>query len=281
MLELKNLSFGYKKNDDLFSGLDWSITNGGICGLLGKNGAGKTTLLKIVAGLVFPQHGECQVINYSPKQREPGFLADIYFLPEDIFVPAVTIAEYIDYYARFYPRFNHAQFANYVAELSLVKDTRLTDFSHGQKKKFLIAFGLATNCKILILDEPTNGLDIPSKSEFKKLLASIIADDKLIIISTHQVHDIENLIDSIVVLDDGKIVFNQSMYEISRQLSFKMLTEEPDTAASLYYEKRLGGYVTVMENDSEQDTQIDLEILFNAILVNKTRLQECFEGAGA
>lgn len=278
MLELKNLLFGYKKNDDLFAGLNWTVEQGGICGLLGKNGAGKTTLLKIVAGLVFPSSGACQVMQHTPSQRMTGFLAEIFFLPEDIFVPAVTIADYVKFYASFYPRFNHAQLASYISEFNLTNDKLLTDFSHGQKKKFLIAFGLATNCKILILDEPTNGLDIPSKSEFKKLLASIVADDKLIIISTHQVHDIENLIDTIVVLDDGDIVFNQNLYEISEKLAFRLMHEEPDADISLYHEKRLGGYVTVMENDSAQDTQVDLELLFNAILSNKTRMQSFFSG---
>ncbi len=278
MLELKNLYFGYNKKNQLFTDLDLSIEQGGIYGLLGKNGAGKTSLLKIIAGLLFPQQGDCTVMGYTPKVRSPAFLADIYFLSEDIYLPATSMADYVKLYAGFYPHFDHNQFTTYINEFKLTDDKLLTNFSHGQKKKFLIAFGLATNCKLLILDEPTNGLDIPSKSEFKKLLASIVTDEKLIIISTHQVHDVESLVDAIIVLDEGKIVFNQSIYDITNKLTFTLLPEEPASSTSFYYEKRLGGFATVTANDLGQDTQADLEILFNAILLNKEKLHQHFQG---
>ncbi len=88
----------------------------------------------------------------------------------------------------------------------------LNGLSHGQRKKFLIAFALSTNCSLLILDEPTNGLDIPSKSLFRKILVSSVAEEQLVLISTHQVKDIETIIDTIVVLDEGKIMYNETVF---------------------------------------------------------------------
>jgi ABC-2 type transport system ATP-binding protein len=274
MIEIAHLFFNYSKNDNLFNDLNLNIAEGGICGLLGKNGAGKTTLLKIIAGLIFPQQGSCQVFQQNPGKRNPSLLSEIYFLSEDLYVPPITAEQYIAYYAPFYPRFNKLQFLEYAEEFSIATEKRLTDFSHGQKKKFLIAFGLATNCRLFILDEPTNGLDIPSKAQFRKLLASTITNDKLIIISTHQVHDIENLIDTIVILEEGKIILNASLFEISKQLAFMQQAAEPDASACIYYEKHLAGYTAVVINESNHDTNIDLEVLFNAVLANKNKIAQ-------
>lgn len=277
MIELKALSFGYHKNEPLFHNLNLTIKQGGICGLLGKNGAGKTTLLKIMAGLIFPDQGNCEVMSHMPKRREPDFLQEIYILPEDLYVPALTVDNFIKAYAPFYPRFDLALLQNNLNEFELPKNKLLTTFSYGQKKKFLIAFGLATGCRLFILDEPTNGLDIPSKAQFRKLLAATVTDEKLFIISTHQVRDVENLIDSIVVLDNGNIIFNQSMVDIVNQLAFVQQATEPEPDACFYSEKNLNGFSSVVMNKEGQDTQVDLEILFNAILLNKEKLQKLFQ----
>lgn len=213
MIELKDVSFGYSKQNPLFKKLQLNIAHSGICGLLGKNGSGKTTLLKIIAGLIFPDEGNIQVLGHIPKKRHPSFLSEIYFLPEDFFVPALTADQYVNFYAPFYSHFDHKSLQNNLTEFDLPRNKLLTQFSYGQKKKFLIAFGLATNCSLLILDEPTNGLDIPSKTQFRKLLASTITDKKLFIISTHQVHDVEKLIDTIIILDEGKIILQQPLVE--------------------------------------------------------------------
>jgi len=276
MIEINELSFGYANSDKLFKNMQLAMEKGGICGLLGKNGSGKTTLLKVIAGLIFPREGSCRVLGKVPSRRQPSFLEEIYFLPEDLFVPALTVDNYVEFYASFYPRFDHVLLSSCLNEFDLPRDKLLTNFSHGQKKKFLIAFGLATNCRLFILDEPTNGLDIPSKAQFRKLLASIATDEKLFIISTHQVHDVENLIDSILILDEGKIIFHQSLLEVAKQLAFVQQQTEPDLSACFYYEKQLSGYATVITNSNDQDTHVDLEILFNAILSNKTKMQKLF-----
>lgn len=279
MITIKNCSFGYKKDLKVFDQLSLEIKQGGVCGVLGKNGAGKTTLLNLITGLLFPDTGNCVVMGHDPRQRIPSVFEDIYFLSENLFVPPLTIEKYVTYYAPFYTKFDYQAFKNGLSEFALPEQKLLTTLSYGQKKKFLIAFGIATNSRLLILDEPTNGLDIPSKAQFRKLLASTIAEDKLIIISTHQVHDIENLIDSVLILDEGKNIFYQSIEEIAKNLSFFYQQQEPNHKEYLHYEKQLGGYTIVDSNHNTEDTHIDLEVLFNAVLTNKNKIQQLFSGA--
>jgi ABC-2 type transport system ATP-binding protein len=277
MIDLQHLSFNYQNNESLFRNMDLQISDGGICGLLGKNGAGKTTLLKIIAGLVFPTDGNCQIMNHTPSKREPSFLNDVYYLPEDLYVPALSAETYVKFYSAFYPRFDNEQFQNFLKEFDIAANKVLTTLSHGQKKKFLIAFGLATNCRLFLLDEPTNGLDIPSKAQFRKLLASTTTDDKLFIISTHQVHDVENLIDTILVLNEGDIIFQQSLLRVTQELAFSQQKTEPNIDMCIYSEKQLNGYNTIMLNKDDRDTHVDLEMLFNAILTKQKKIQAIFE----
>lgn len=276
MIELKNLNFAYKNKPLLFNHLDMRISDGNIYGLLGKNGAGKTTLLKILCGLLFPQEGHCSVYGYNPRKRAPEMLKEIYFIPEEFYTPPLKISEYVLLYAPFYPGFDHDAFKGHIATFELPDNERLTSLSYGQKKKFLIAFGLATDSRLLILDEPTNGLDIPSKSQFRKLLAAAVDGNRTVIISTHQVRDIGNLIDPIVILDEGKIIFNQTVDAISRKLSVTLEKSAPNEKEVLYSEKTLGGYVVINENCGETDSNLDMELLFNAVINNQQRLGEIF-----
>ncbi|MCK4716802.1 MAG: ABC transporter ATP-binding protein [Candidatus Marinimicrobia bacterium] len=276
MIKMTDLTFAYKNKPPLFSGLSLQISDGNIYGLLGKNGAGKTTLLKIICGLLFPQQGTCSVLAFTPSKRVPEMLQEIYFIPEEIYTPPLKIDEYLKLYAPFYPRFDHQSFGQYIKTFDLPRNDRLTSLSYGQKKKFLVAFGLATNCRLLILDEPTNGLDIPSKSQFRKLLAASLSEDRIIIISTHQVRDIGNLIDPIVILDDGNVIFNQSIDDISRKLAVRLQKTEPGKDDVLYSEKTLGGYVVIAENRGELESNLDIELLFNAVINNQQRMGELF-----
>ena len=276
MIKLTNLSFAYKNKAPLFNQLNLNVTEGNIYGLLGKNGAGKTTLLKIICGLLFPQQGTCDVLGFAPQKRSADMLKDIYFIPEEFYTPALKINEYVFLYAPFYPNFDPKVLENYIATFDLPANEQLTSLSYGQKKKFLIAFGLATNSRLLILDEPTNGLDIPSKSQFRKLLAAAMDENRTIIISTHQVRDIGNLIDPIIILDNGKIIFNQNTETISRKLSVNLQKTEPEEAKALYAEKTLGGYVVINENRGEADSNLDIELLFNAVINNQQHMSELF-----
>jgi ABC-2 type transport system ATP-binding protein len=280
VIEIMDMSFGYKRKR-LFNDLVLSLAPGNIYGLLGKNGAGKTTLLKLICGLRFPQAGSCRVLGFDPARRPAGLLEDVCFISEELHVPPIKPSLFERLYAPLYPRFDHAAFTTYMQEFELDGSKKLSEMSYGQKKKFLIAFGLASQCRIVLLDEPTNGLDIPSKSQFRRLLARAAGEDQLILVSTHQVRDMENLIDPIIILDEGRVIFQQPLQEASRRMSVTIERAEPSDSAVLYSEKTLGGYVVVRENTTGEETSMDLEILFNAVISSGDRVQALFAGLPA
>ena len=277
MIQIQNLSFSYNQKKTLFDQLNLTLPPGNIYGLLGKNGAGKTTLLKVITGLLFPKQGELEVLGLKPKDRYPQFLREIYLITEEFYLPSLNIDKYVRLYSPFYPRFNHGLFQEYVNEFKLPREQKLSSMSYGQKKNFLLAFGLATDCKLLFLDEPTNGLDIPSKSLFRKIVANAIHEERSFIISTHQVRDMENLIDPIIILDQGKIVFFQDYEEISKKLSVSRQSELPDSKSLVYSESSLGGYTVVEANSGSEETNMNLEILFNAVVNNTDKISEIFK----
>lgn len=273
MVELINIGFGYKRTKHLFRNLNLQLKSGHIYGLLGKNGAGKTSLLKHIAGLLYPHEGECLVFGYPSRERDPRALEDIYIIPEEFELPATSIDRYVKSNAPFYPKFSREQLDHYLTEFELVKDEKLSAMSHGQKKKFLIAFGLATNTRLLILDEPTNGLDIPSKSQFRKIMASVLEEDKLIIISTHQVRDLENLIDVVLVLEGGQIIFNHSIADISEKLRFVQDSRGIAPDEVLYEEATGHRTAGIVKNSSGTESRVDMEILFNGIVKNPAAIE--------
>jgi len=276
MIEVRDLSFGYKRKKLLFRNLNLALETGSIYGLLGKNGAGKSTLLKNFIGLLFPNSGTISVNGYTPKKRWPSFLETIYFIPEEVYVPALTIEGYINLFAPFYPLFSKEQFHSYLEQLDVKDKGKLNALSFGQQKKFIIAFALACNTKVLLLDEPTNGLDIPSKMKFRKLIASVFTGDKIIFISTHQVRDLDNLIDRVIIVDNGELLLNASLQEIGNKLSFKTVSELPATGKILYAEDSLKGQAIVEENTTNEDSKINLEHLFNAITENPAMSKTIF-----
>ncbi len=276
MIQIKNLNFSYKKSPSLFNDLQLELSAGNIYGLLGQNGAGKSTLLKLISGLIFPKSGDINVLNQKPKDRNPDFLRAIYLVTEEFDLPSVDAETYLKMFSRFYPRFNHEHFQSCSTEFNLPKDQKLNAMSYGQKKKFIISFGLASGCQVLIMDEPTNGLDIPSKSKFRKLLASSIDGNRTFIISTHQVRDVENLIDPIIILDGGKIVFNESHESISNKLLMTKQRQITDDEEVIYSESALGEHHVVKTNKYEEETNLNLELLFNAVIANRTGIEQLF-----
>ena len=277
MIQIQNLSFSYNQKQTLFDQLNLTLPPGNIYGLLGKNGAGKTTLLKIITGLLFPKQGKIESFGFKPKDRIPQFLREIYLITEEFYLPPLNIDKYVRLYSPFYPRFNHGLFQEYVNEFKLPREQKLSAMSYGQKKNFLLAFGLATDCKLLFLDEPTNGLDIPSKSLFRKIVANAIHDERSFIISTHQVRDMENLIDPIIILDQGRIVFFRDYEQITKKLSVTRQSELPDSKSLVYSESSLGGYTVVKANPGSEETNMNLEILFNAVVNNTDKIDEIFK----
>ena len=278
MIQLKNVEFGYDKNRKLFNGVDLQLEPGHFYGLLGRNGAGKTTLLKIMTGLLFPQAGEALIDGEPAYKRTAHQLSDIYFLQEEIYVPHLKIKQYEEAFAPFYPNFSHEQFMYYLTEFEMDNMLGFIDkFSHGQKKKVMIAFALAANVPLLIMDEPTNGLDIPSKSIFRKFMAAYADEQKTVLISTHQVRDLHSLIDAVSIIDNGRMILNASGEVITDKLVFDTNDEKTKEGKLYYSEETPRGIQQVKENVNHIDTPLDLELLFNAAVLNKQEFTEMFK----
>lgn len=268
MIQSNNLSFNYRKQKPLFHNLNFNQEQGNIIGLLGKNGAGKSTLLNIFSGLLSPKSGDIKINGYIPFKRNPNFLADIFLVTDELYLPALTINAYTKVYAPLYKNFDSEKFNNLILEFELDVNRKLDKLSHGQQKKFIIAFALSTNCKLLLLDEPTNGLDIPSKSVFRKVLVASVEEDQLVIVSTHQVKDIDTIIDKIVVLENGQIIFQKEIAEISESIQFKKVSNLSSVSNVLYHEKCPEGFNIMLPVEDYEETDIDIELLFNAITNN-------------
>ncbi|MBL0136323.1 MAG: ABC transporter ATP-binding protein [Chitinophagaceae bacterium] len=276
MIDITNMSFGYSKKKLLYKKINLHLEAGHIYGLLGKNGAGKSTLLKNIIGLLFPTEGEIRVNNHTPEKRRPAFLESIYFIPEEVYVPALTVEKYVNLFSPFYPKFNRNDFNRYMEELDVKTENKLTSLSFGQQKKFVIAFALACNTDILLLDEPTNGLDIPSKKRFRKLIASVMNESRTIFISTHQIRDLDHLIDQVIIIDEGDLLLNASINAIGEKLVFRAVDEISDSVHVLYSEESMKGILTVSENIDKEESKVNLEHLFSAVTDNPEKIKTLF-----
>ncbi len=276
MIRIQNLSFGYGRKKLLYKDLELTLRAGNIYGLLGKNGAGKSTLLKSISGLLFPKAGTVTVYGHEPQKRRPAFLQTIYLIPEEVYVPSISVKSYLKLFAPFYPAFNEEQFYQYLKELEVSSEGRLGAYSFGQQKKFIIAFALACNTPVLLLDEPTNGLDIPSKTQFRKLIASVMNEDRIIFISTHQTRDLENLIDNVLIVDNGQLLLNAPVDEIGQKLAFKTLKELPAERKVLLAEDTLGGIAIVEKSRDGAPSRVNLEQLFNAVTLHPAHIKAIF-----
>ena len=271
MIQAENISFYYNKRNKLFRDLRFSQAAGSITGLLGKNGAGKSTLLYLISGLLQPKEGSITVNGYVPFKRDPDFLTDFFFVTDELFLPPLSIDAYTKVYGPLYKNFDFKKMEDLLPEFNLNKKDKLNKLSHGQQKKFIISFALATNCKMLLFDEPTNGLDIPSKSIFRKILVGSVEEDQMVIISTHQVKDVETIIDKIVILEDGQILFEKDMIQITEKIQFKRVPRLTSLSNVLYHEKCPEGFNVMLPTANNEETEVDIELLFNAI-TNKTAL---------
>jgi ABC-2 type transport system ATP-binding protein len=281
MVEIQNLTFRYGRKPPVIQQLSLHLPPGHIYGLLGSNGAGKSSLMRLMAGLLYPTEGRIGVNGYEPRHRQPAFLEDIFFLPEEVDTPTMTLAGYVATLSAFYPKFSHEQFQTYLRTFQLPAQIgKLSELSLGQRKKVFISFGLATNTSVLLMDEPTNGLDIPSKAQFRKVVSGTLADDRLVLISTHQVRDLDTLIDAVVMLNDHELLLSAPLERVSQRLRFERVAEPVGAEATdvLYAEPGLRGQLVVRENPDPTDdaTPIDLERLFNAAIGNPHRIKRLF-----
>ena len=277
MVEMNGVSFSYGRRT-VFEGVDLVLEPGNIYGLLGLNGAGKSTLLRILSGLLFPDSGWVRILGQEPARRDPRFLSSIFMLPEALHLPAIRDREYISRLAPFYPNFDQALLERLLRELEVPRRQTLSTLSLGERKKFHLAFGLACQTSLLILDEPSNGLDIPSKGLFRRLLAEALTDEKILIIATHQAKDVETLIDRVLVLHEGHFILHRSVPEVSAGLQFSLETSPPDLTSPdlLHMEPVLGGFACVWAQASAGDGHLDLELLFKAVIKNPGTFAQLF-----
>lgn len=268
MLKVSSLSYFYPKTSSpVFSDLNLSLEGGAVYGLLGSNGAGKSTLLYLMSGLLRPQAGEITYNGVGVGERRPETLADIFLVPEEFELPAVRLDEFIKVNAPFYPKFSAEEMDRYLAEFRIEGRPHLGRLSMGQKKKVLIAFALACRTSLLLMDEPTNGLDIPGKSEFRRALVSAMTDDRTVVISTHQVRDLDRILDHVIIVDSRRIVLNAPIDLIQQRLSFT-LEPLPDESA-LYCQPTAGGFAIIRrQTDPDRETAINLESLFELTITN-------------
>ena len=270
MITLKELSFSYSRKKEVLDRINLEVGSGHICGLLGKNGEGKTTLLNPLSGQIFPDQGSCLALEEIPSERNARFLQQIFLLPEEISMPEVTAIEYIKMYAPFYPTFRDDICKACVESFEINLSDRLSKMSQGQRKKVAITLALAAHTPLLLMDEPTNGLDIPSKATFRRLVASLIDDNQTVIISTHQVRDLESLIDTVLILDQRQILLNKTLNEIGEKLYFGPLLPEEK---ALYSEPTPQGTIGVTAREDKEETAVSLELLFNAAITYPKEIQ--------
>ena len=302
MIEVENISFKYAGQEaQVFEDFSLTLKEDNIYGLLGKNGTGKSTLLYLISGLLRPKKGSVRFDGLETRLRKPETLQEIFIVPEEFDLPSMSLEQYVRINAPFYPRFSREVLEACLKDFELTTDIKLNALSMGQKKKVYMSFALAANTRLLLMDEPTNGLDIPSKSQFRKVIAQNMTEDRTLIISTHQVHDVESLLDHILILSPQKLLLDASVAEITEKYVFEYRTPvtSPDPSCrrgddadgpscrrgddadgfscrrgdeddALYVEPSLQGNAVIAPRKADSpETQINLELLFNAVTQGK------------
>lgn len=276
MIRIENMSFIYPKGRrNIHTNLSLNLEENNIYGLLGKNGTGKSTLLYLIAGLLKPTKGTItmdaisdetgETVNHSTFERHPEVLRETFFVNEEYTLPPLTLDEWSNSLGGFYPTYSEEMFRQCLADFDITGNPKLTTLSMGQQKKIIISFALASGVKYLFMDEPTNGLDIPSKAQFRKVVSSCMTDERTIIISTHQVHDIEFLLDHIIIIDNDRLLLNASTGEITEKFTFEYRIPGSSMEGVIYQEPTLQGNATMAYRKStDPETNLNLELLFNA-----------------
>jgi ABC-2 type transport system ATP-binding protein len=247
-----------------------------VYGLLGKNGTGKSTLLYLLTGLLRRQGGSITYKGVDVALRYPVVLQEMFLVPEEFSMPEVSMKQFVKVNAPFYPRFSEAILKDCLHEFELNEDINLGELSMGQKKKAFMSFALATNTSLVLMDEPSNGLDIPSKSQFRKVIAKGMTDNKTVIISTHQVRDIDSLLDHVVMIDGSEVLLNAPVNEICDKLNFVEQGMNEPTDGALYFQPSVQGNSVIYPNTAHEESNLNLEVLFNAALAERTKIQSMF-----
>ncbi len=223
MLKIENVTYGYNAMHNVLENFSLSYEEPGIYGLLGKNGTGKSTLLYLIMGLLRPKQGEITLNGANTQERLPESLQEMFIVPEEYNLPSIPLPDYLKVLRPFYPNFDEQLMVKLLQEFDMlnvngatpdangIPQINLGALSMGQKKKVYMCIALAARTKLLLMDEPTNGLDIPSKSQFRKVVAQGMRDDQIVVISTHQVRDVETLLDHVTIIEQNAVLLNEKM----------------------------------------------------------------------
>lgn len=271
MIEVKNVNYRYPGNKiPVFADFSVSIGEGKVYGLLGQNGMGKSTLLYLISGLLRPQSGSVAIDGVETSRRLPGVLSEMFLVPEEFYLPDVSLEAYVRTNARFYPRFSREVLDACLADFDMPSSLRLGRLSMGQKKKVYMSFALAAGTRLLLMDEPTNGLDIPSKSLFRRVVARHMTDERTLIISTHQVHDVEQMLDHLLLIGRKGILLDASVSDVCNRYSFELRQPGEPQGDVIYVEPSFNGNMVMARRKPDSpESQLNLELLFNAVVQGK------------
>ena len=267
MIQIDNISFNYAgSSNKVFSDFSLQLSENNIYGLLGKNGTGKSTLLYLISGLLHAKKGSITYDGIETCKRRPEVLEEMFIVPEEFELPDTTLDEYVRINSPFYPRFSREVLDSCLNDFELPTTLKLNSLSMGQKKKVFMSFALAAGTRLLLMDEPTNGLDIPSKAQFRRVVASHMTEDRMLIISTHQVHDVEQLLDHILILDNSRLLLDASVSDLCEKYSFEYRQPGQPMDDVIYSEPSVqGNAVIAPRHANAPETQLNLELLFDAV----------------
>lgn len=265
MIGLSNVTYWYEPGKDVLQDISATIMDGRIYGLFGLNGSGKTTLLKLMAGLLFPKEGKILCEGEDTVLRKADTLAEIAFMPAEFELKSSeSIRKYVSLNSVFYPLFSRQVLEDCLDAFGInTPDTALGKLSLGQKHKFMLAFILSLGTKYIFLDEPLNGMDMPSRTAFRKLIARHLREDQSMVISTHVMTDVSKIVSDVLIVRNDGTLFCDSTVNLSQRYSYGI--SDTDSGA-VYAENCAEGYRVLRMNGGFPESEIPMDILFNAVI---------------
>jgi ABC-2 type transport system ATP-binding protein len=282
VLRIENLSknFGKKKVLENYS---MSLAKGKVYGLLGKNGEGKTTLIRMIMGVIPPDSGEIFYKGKKIKFNTPFYKKEVGYIPEEsIFFSWMTIDGILNFNSSFYPSWSAQKASNYLDRLSLSRKLKIKNLSRGMKLKLGLIIALAAEPELLILDDPTSGLDVPTRHDFlKDIIREILESGTTVLFSSHLVHELEGIIDQLGILHHGNLILEEDFEKVKNSTKRVRII-----ADSLPDEIPIEGILTKQTNGNKcelvvypwnEDKRKELEILSpTKIEVESLTLEEIF-----
>ena len=255
-IEVRGVSKAYKQVKAL-DNVSFTAEPGHIVGLIGPNGAGKTTALRTILGLT-PYEGELKVLGLDPYAERDRLMQDVCFIADVAVLPSwLRVNQAVDFVAGVHPRFRRERAEEFLSRTTIKRGSRVRELSKGMIVQLNLALVMAIDARLLVLDEPTLGLDILyRKSFYETLLSDYFDSERTILITTHQVEEVEHILTDLLFIDRGRIVLNHSMEEVAEK--FVQLTVNPDSVAAArehrpFYEREVFGRTVMYFHDVAGD----------------------------